>query len=149
MRWMRLALVTVLAQLLLQLWPATTSRAQAPQPEAASDAGVVLQIEDAPPTAAEAATEQELVELQENEPQAVPAAVDDDGTLVVTGSRIKRSAELASSAPVDILDHRALERTGAAYAGDLMMASQRHKALAFKAQATRTIKVGARAARSA
>ena len=53
-----------------------------------------------------------------------PSAAEDTDVeaMVVTGSRIKRSAELASSAPVDILDHKTLERTGVAYAGDLLQA---------------------------
>jgi iron complex outermembrane receptor protein len=98
MRWMRLAFVTVLSQLCLAL----PSYAQAPQLEAADDAGVEL--------------------LPDDVVEPTPAKIEEDDTMVVTGSRIKRSAELASSAPVDILDHKALERTGAAYAGDLMMA---------------------------
>lgn len=121
MGWIRPALCT------LALWLVTApARAQEPAPlqppAAASDAGVELApsialdsgVAELPPSDAEVAS-------VEPEPVLTSVASDDDA-MVVTGSRIKRSAALASSAPVDILDHKALERTGAAYAGDLMQA---------------------------
>ncbi|HKU37041.1 MAG TPA: TonB-dependent receptor, partial [Polyangiales bacterium] len=53
-------------------------------------------------------------------PEPPPAAVDESGDIVVTGSRIKRSPELARSAPVAILDKKQLERTGATNAADIV-----------------------------
>ena len=50
----------------------------------------------------------------------VAAAAQEPTEMIVTGTRIKRSAALAPSAPVEILDRKALQRTGAANAGDLI-----------------------------
>jgi iron complex outermembrane recepter protein len=65
-----------------------------------------------------------VVESTEPEPvaEATPAAAEDpDATeMIVTGSRIKRSATLAASAPVEILDRKAIERTGASNVADLV-----------------------------
>ncbi|HET8934594.1 MAG TPA: TonB-dependent receptor plug domain-containing protein, partial [Polyangiales bacterium] len=107
--------------------PAERSLTQASEdtpPLAAGDAGpsaatVDGGVADAEPPADDAAARSGTEVLEEPEPSIEPAEAE---TMVVTGSRIKRSAELASSAPVDILDHKALERTGAAYAGDLLQA---------------------------
>jgi iron complex outermembrane recepter protein len=40
--------------------------------------------------------------------------------MIVTGSRLKRSATLAASAPVEVLDRKAIERTGASNVADLI-----------------------------
>jgi iron complex outermembrane receptor protein len=80
--------------------------------------------ESPPPSAAEAAAAVELDVAAEAPPPAVaePAALppDDSGEIVVTGSRIRRSPELARSAPVAIIDRKELERTGATNAADVV-----------------------------
>lgn len=55
-------------------------------------------------------------------PDETPAGAEEEtnGEMVVTGSRIKRSPELASSAPVEVLDRKQIERTGASNAADLI-----------------------------
>ncbi|MET0387826.1 MAG: TonB-dependent receptor [Polyangiales bacterium] len=45
---------------------------------------------------------------------------DEPQEMVITGSRIKRSPELAKSAPVQILDRKQIEQNGAANAADLI-----------------------------
>jgi iron complex outermembrane recepter protein len=130
MGWTRLALRTAHIAALLAV-PRLSQAQPASPPLAASDAGV-SQDAAAADSGSEPDASEPVLELVEPEPAPVTQSVaseptpvsaqQDDDTMVVTGSRIKRSAELASSAPVEILDHKALERTGAAYAGDLMQA---------------------------
>ena len=55
------------------------------------------------------------------EPEAPLRMGDADAeAMVVTGSRIKRSASLAASAPVEVLDSKAIARTGASNVSDLI-----------------------------
>jgi len=55
------------------------------------------------------------------EPEVVAAREEaDPEAMVVTGSRIKRSASLAASAPVEVLDTKAIARTGASNVSDLV-----------------------------
>jgi outer membrane receptor protein involved in Fe transport len=110
--------------MLAAAWPLRPVRAQ-PSPEA-QDAGTAPQpTPSEPPVAA----------LPETSPEPTPAApaasaqaVEEvptqaqpsDDEMVVTGSRIKRSASLAASAPVEMLDRKAIERTGASNVSDLI-----------------------------
>jgi iron complex outermembrane receptor protein len=104
--------------------PTAAPSNEAPPPEAAPE-------ELPPPTAAEAAGTIELpteeVPSEEMEISAAPAeevsagAIEsENGEMIVTGSRIKRSSELARSAPVQIIDRKQLERTGATNAADVV-----------------------------
>lgn len=104
--------------------PESSSAPQAPPsgpaesdtPLANPDAGAeLLELEpsgEAPAAAGEAAPAAGSGEVGEPLPG--------DGDIVVTGSRIKRSPELASSAPVEIIDRKALERSGASNAADVI-----------------------------
>jgi outer membrane receptor protein involved in Fe transport len=82
-----------------------------------------------PPTAAEAAAAADLpaeevpAEIEVGAdvvPVQAAAAPEDANEMVVTGSRIKRSPELAASAPVQVIDRKALERSGATNAADVV-----------------------------
>jgi len=84
-----------------------------------------------PPTAAEAAETLELPESGDvvsgemdvtagTAAEESAGATEENGEMIVTGSRIKRSRELASSAPVQVIDRKQLERTGATNAADVV-----------------------------
>lgn len=55
-------------------------------------------------------------------PEPEPAATENSTTeeMLVTGSRIKRSTALSASAPVEVLDRKAIARTGASNVSDLI-----------------------------
>lgn len=107
----------------LCLPPCSFVRAQAaPDPLAADaaappvepvelDAGVLELSEPAP------VIEQAPAPAAHHEPLGDSAEAE---ALVVTGSRIKRSASLAASAPVEVLDRKAIARTGASNMSDLI-----------------------------
>ena len=80
---------------------------------------------DLPPPgpAPEGVANEGLQAAQTPEPAAVTRVVDPPSsgeTMIVTGSRIKRSAALAPSAPVEVIDRKAMQRTGATDAADLV-----------------------------
>jgi iron complex outermembrane receptor protein len=99
-------------------------------PDAATDERPLAQTLDAGVGAG--AEKDAAVELQEASPDEVLTATpvpestvsnDDDVNdeeMIVTGSRIKRSASLAASAPVEVLDSKAIARTGASNVSDLV-----------------------------
>jgi iron complex outermembrane receptor protein len=73
----------------------------------------------APAFEPEAAPEPAPIEVIAAEPAGAPRETHDE-EMLVTGSRIKRSVSLAKSAPVEILDRKALERSGATNAADIV-----------------------------
>ncbi len=83
-----------------------------PAPPSAADADVQADVSADAALSAAAPVEELVVEEA--------AAAPEGGDMVVTGSRIRRSPELARSAPVEILDRKQLERTGATNAADIV-----------------------------
>jgi iron complex outermembrane recepter protein len=111
--------------------PPSEGAAPAPAPENAAPPPEAAPEELPPPTAAEAAGTIELPaeEIGSGEMEISPggtadvtaaAPPEDNGEMVITGSRIKRSPELARSAPVQVIDRKQLERTGATNAADVV-----------------------------
>jgi iron complex outermembrane recepter protein len=115
--------------------PRVPEPANAPQPPAAapdvqsptaaeSDAPLASPDEPSEPAEPEVIALEEPVPAADTLPAPEASGGDEppagDGDIVVTGSRIKRSPELASSAPVDIIDRKALERSGASNAADVV-----------------------------
>jgi iron complex outermembrane receptor protein len=97
---------------------ATAPPAEVPAPEE------VLPAEGPPPEAAGAGAAGVIEAGAEAPMEAGPAGPHepepDSGDIVVTGSRIKRSPELAKSAPVAVIDRKQLERSGATNAADVV-----------------------------
>ncbi|HEY2736103.1 MAG TPA: TonB-dependent receptor plug domain-containing protein, partial [Polyangiales bacterium] len=102
--------------------PPADAPVPAPPPEA-SPPTPPLQLEvkpeEVPPEAPPPEAPVEGSSAPEPPAKSEPAHEEDDA-MVVTGSRIKRSPELAKSAPVQILDRKMLERTGASNAADII-----------------------------
>jgi iron complex outermembrane receptor protein len=76
-----------------------------------------------PEVGAEAGTEvgaEGAVELAPDAAPAVTAAPPGEGDIVVTGSRIKRTSAFGSAAPVDIIDRKQLEYSGATNLADVV-----------------------------
>jgi iron complex outermembrane recepter protein len=119
--WQALALIgcALLASSVAAQDTASSAEAAAQQPVGqVSDAGADGAVEQLPEDEPVPRFEPEQVTLapateQEREPS-------DDEAMVVTGSRIKRSASLAASAPVEVLDSKAIARTGASNVSDLI-----------------------------
>jgi outer membrane receptor protein involved in Fe transport len=103
--------------------PAKSSPPEAPpagEAEAPSEVEPDQPEEQAPPAEAAPEPAAQAAAPVEVAPPAAAAEPDEEGSLVVTGSRIKLSPELAKSAPVQVIDRKMLERSGATTTADII-----------------------------
>ncbi|HMI90574.1 MAG TPA: TonB-dependent receptor, partial [Polyangiales bacterium] len=113
--------------------PSAEPSEPAPAPEAEAGAAAGVEGEAGGEVGGEIGGDVSAPVVEEAPPVAPPSASQDE-EIVVTGSRIKRSTAFSSSAPVDVIDRKQLEYSGATNLADVVQHLSATGANGFRGQ---------------